>query len=526
MAADQRPRIDDELRAYAQTRRAQDPSPLELQPLVREALQEEVARTFQNAGARASTRQPIDWWRLFWPRLAIAGGLCVVAAIGLVRWLPGTSSGLYPMAKATDRWELLASQTQEIVSPQPDVETETEAVPAKTPPSPAAQPAPARPAPVQSPYAESKATPATEERDVRDGLASRADTEAAFQPALPSAPGDALSPRRGTSPQPSSERAAGGDESARLLLRQRYGLAPARTKAARSSTGEQMPAAPSPQLGAVTAETKGAVASVPGPTTQLAPTAGEMVLAKDAAGVEFRQDSSRMPRASPSASKVQVPTLDRGERADLQQVPTRAPAASAGDRSLELGQQFSQVDRYRRNFNSPARPRVLQSFRLRQDRQRLVLEDADGSLYVGSLRSDQGTGVQSELGTGARLKPELIQAGVGEARISAEEKQVGTAAPGPPASVFQVSGTNLTLNQLVVFDGRLVPSTPPPGIAGSGLHGTVVTTEGQTVWQFGSVTNMNGPVEPPQTVVLDRIQGQATIGDGTRVEIDAVPVRP
>src|SRR5262245_45898046 len=77
--------LDEQLTAWARKRRDELGTPFELPPATRKLLQDEVARTFpkqtdEPAAARAAG------WRMFWPRFALAGGLCVVlvAIVGML----------------------------------------------------------------------------------------------------------------------------------------------------------------------------------------------------------------------------------------------------------------------------------------------------------------------------------------------------------------------------------------------------------------------------------------------------------
>ena len=77
--------LDEQLSAWARKRRDEAGAPYELHPATRKLLQDEVARTFQKKPAEPAA-EPAGWWRMFWPRFALAGGLCLalVAVVGLL----------------------------------------------------------------------------------------------------------------------------------------------------------------------------------------------------------------------------------------------------------------------------------------------------------------------------------------------------------------------------------------------------------------------------------------------------------
>lgn len=72
--------VEEQLKSWAQTRRGEAGAPFELHPATRRLLQGEVARTF----AKPAAEQPAvkgAWWKLLWPRLAVAGSICALLVI-------------------------------------------------------------------------------------------------------------------------------------------------------------------------------------------------------------------------------------------------------------------------------------------------------------------------------------------------------------------------------------------------------------------------------------------------------------
>lgn len=154
--------------------------------------------------------------------------------------------------------------------------------------------------------------------------------------------------------------------------------------------------------------------------------------------------------------------------------PAKTEAASAA--ATRVRQRYLQTflaAPLRRNYNSPPRPDVLNDFQLERRNGRFQIRDKDGSVY---------------------------SANVGRA----PEAQVRRAASGAlDTFYFTAVGTNLTLNRHVAFEGRLiltnaaVPALPTAAEAGpEALH----------LWLNNSV-----------------MRGSATVGDRTRLNIDALP---
>jgi hypothetical protein len=159
----------------------------------------------------------------------------------------------------------------------------------------------------------------------------------------------------------------------------------------------------------------------------------------------------------------------------------------------QAAQTFQQVQRYRRNLNSPPTPQVLQTFRWLREGDTVRVIDADGSVYAGEIAATIG----AEPVERARV--------VAPARRSAELEspdRVGArrqSDAGTPGEWFAVSGTNRTMNVRVVFEGVLESQA------------------GQD--RFLTSAGRGGPAVDAAV----KIQGQAVVGSSTRLEIEAVP---
>ncbi len=155
-------------------------------------------------------------------------------------------------------------------------------------------------------------------------------------------------------------------------------------------------------------------------------------------------------------------------------VPARSPALAsvANDRSFTFANglakgskgQFAQADsraRFRRNFNSPPLPNVLQSFEIQRDGSNVLVIDADGSIYNGSVQNSPPAPSQPPAQTRSGVAPEPLVRDTSETivvRTAASDSDV--AAPNrtqgldSEAFFFQATGTNRSLRQRVVFTGN------------------------------------------------------------------------
>lgn len=152
------------------------------------------------------------------------------------------------------------------------------------------------------------------------------------------------------------------------------------------------------------------------------------------------RSSARFESAEASPAVPGTGQMERAARADSQH-----PAETAQNEAPAPGQQFLQVqqaNQYRRNFNSPPPPPVMQSFELQQSGESIALIDADGSTYNGRLDFP------------AELRDSPIAEAFRQQRAGTQETQVVNA----PVS-FEAGGMNRSLRQQVVIRGELVPLT-------------------------------------------------------------------
>ena len=188
--------------------------------------------------------------------------------------------------------------------------------------------------------------------------------------------------------------------------------------------------------------------------------------------------------------------------------------------SRQTAQRYAQERTYRLNFNSPPMPDVLNSFQVEQNGRQLRVVDADGSVYDGAIEAP----VSGE----ATRRSVSLQMSAADLKKNAEEKLAGGAAasnlaavPGvdrlvPQNILFRVAGTNRTLNQLVVFEGNILANmTQTNGV--SPVAEWIADHPAANAPQRGTWLQR-------QPLPSGLIQGQATIGESNRIQINAAPV--
>jgi hypothetical protein len=165
-------------------------------------------------------------------------------------------------------------------------------------------------------------------------------------------------------------------------------------------------------------------------------------------------------------------------------------------------QNFSQLNdsrSFRQNFNSPPAPRVLNSFRLEQTGRTVRIIDDDGSIYLGEVQPPASPQA-AEAAPAGKMKP----------AASSISGSTATAGSGQSQWHFRASGTNRSLNQLVIFEGSVMAADSQ-------------ALQGEPRFQFNRrAGEVAGELMPPAATNL-LIQGRATIG-GHELPIQAEPV--
>lgn len=258
-----------------------------------------------------------------------------------------------------------------------------------------------------------------------------------------------------------------------------------------------------------------------------------------------RDSSEREPERvalAPVRSPRPASTADRGESASMLQqrygLAASQPAAATGERFVATAatpsppepaiertqdaqfsntQRFTQVMRYRPNFNSPPRPPILESFVIEQTGEQLRVVDADGSVYEGRLElpadiEPGGVQAQATAGAAAQQMPtaeaQFRGAGLASNQTALFENR------------FRVVGRNLTANVPVIFEGTL--SGDPGQLAQTVFANQAPTAAVANQQQQLLLNNFQNQLQLPNA----RIRGQATFGNNSRLQIEAAPANP
>lgn len=173
-----------------------------------------------------------------------------------------------------------------------------------------------------------------------------------------------------------------------------------------------------------------------------------------------------------------------------------------------LVQQTSVVARAERPSGGGA---PLTSFRVEVAGDVIRVIDQDGSVYSGLIAA--GPGANSVVNTSALSLQKAASADrvASNALTERESSTKDALGPQPTDRAFRVAGTNLSLNQQVVFTGRMLPITNQASVLAGRTQQKLPTQ--RTIQAAGAE-----PVSPSF-----RILGKAVVGAGPEIEIDAVP---
>ena len=536
--------LKEQLTAWARKRREEAGAPFELHPVTRKMLQDEVARTFPKKSDEPAAG-PAGWWKMFWPRFALAGSICValVGVVGIL--LPG-------LAKSKSKGQQIALVRQQEKALSADSErrdASSQVVPgrsraveapvdhfgdeaAKTR-APESQP-PAAPSLAENKPLEQEAIVHAEPKDARlkpeqpAKVEERQFSEKSKQLILSDKAKEAPSPAGAAAPaRPLNVE----NERSQVLLRQRDGIAPA-------------------QAGGVTSATKALADEQKIPATSRTPPAPAPQVAWDGANVGQRVGSGggrgfaggTATNPAPRANLVLKSPQNRAKADDRSLALARSSGVATGNVESLAGQRetdrfgtgivngyyaavrptsstrrFGQVREYRTNFNSPPMPNVLNSFQLEQNGRLIRVVDADGSIYDGAIEQPpteeaarRGIAVQTAAtDLKKNIEPEAKRV-EGLAAASADEIAALRNV------FFRVAGTNRTLNQLVVFEGNFLARTNQ---ANQIVLGAKLTAD-----QSATATGRQSLSQKAQQTPSGLIRGQATIDLSNRIEINAAPV--
>lgn len=489
--------IETLLHAAAKKRRDEAGAPFELHPADRRVLQGEVARRF------AKPERGVRWlpYRLarLWP--ICVGAVGIIAVLGMAIWL------LMPVT-GNERSEMSLAQNQTLGDTEAAKLPSSPSVasPAMTPPPPgpglgempgglasAETPPPGRASEIRQlnelpPQLAKDATVASDQHEAREKLGLAASAQLADQ--------EKKAPMQLAAPGGASSLAPAGSVSGAFA--ERYGLAgnPAPPAALPSSP------APPPVVAAKSTAPSVALATASAkPTDDRAYQAAAQY--QSPATVALATQSASPPAAVDGLSglaayKAKGVNAFANSQRFVQSVPATNAQATFADKV------------------APARP-VLASFQLQQAGTQLQIVDGDGSVYSGSV------GLEDAVRRVRSAKAEAPAAALA-ARAPAEAPAQSTASsldsdrPASQNYAFRVAGTNLSLNQRVVFTGNLVPDT---NLAVALQASTNRSLEG------GQGGAQNAPAQQGLLQLNNsRISGKVVIGTGQAVEVNALPASP
>ncbi|MFA6561760.1 MAG: hypothetical protein WCV00_07600 [Verrucomicrobiia bacterium] len=331
---------------------------------------------------------------------------------------------------------------------------------------------------------------------------------------------------------------------------------------AKEKMAEAAPVEAKPQIVAMTAAPMPPAAPMPTAAAPSAPAKPALALAGLAPA------AAPAPAEQPPAPAMPAPAdAGKAERADTTRLVTAAISNMA---PLSQRLRFAQVadDREAEPAKQPRQqqpqpPQVLASFQLEQTGDRVVITDADGSIYEGRIQLASASQQQVALerrASRSRLAPTraaaprqvMTQAGefVWREKDATAGKRLESGATGQQL-YFTAVGTNRSVNQRVVVNGML--SSPADGTLafGSFAGGGRITFEaGFAGARFAPATSPapsavldsnailakggqlvlpSGPAASPVPAAPQasaQIEGTMRVGDTPEVEINAVGVGP
>jgi len=473
-------RIEKLLRAFAKKRKADAGAPLEMHPATRRLLQGEVARRTK---ARPATEQA--WWR-FWfgtPRRAFA--VCALMSVIISGTVFLTT--MKPTKPSMD----LAKNENAVVAGEPQAKAvsdrEIQPAPAVSAPAPEV-PAPVSPPPVTVAMADRKDADTGLERGGGGGAGGFGGSTG-FGPATTAPAANA------SAPPIAYDYIATNGATATFALNEPVGQAldkakvdstVAMQKDVSSTTFDGLPANREPAgtsaaAPALDAEKQFAEAKAPQSTTLNFAGGGsrfENMDALKANGTILAQQFYRL-RATDGAAE---------DMRDKSRALGAVKKLSAGD--------------------------VLDSFSVTQDGDKITVVDSDGSQYSGFIQPVTVSGALADMPVAATA--------TAPGQMTPTRRATGTlTSAGAYNSVtfdsgtdqnyaFKVTGTNLSLKQLVVFSGNFVA-----------LTNGVVTRNGLVT--NAVATDLSGLQPGLQN---SKIEGRAAVGKKTEVKIEAAPMGP
>ncbi|MCX6909459.1 MAG: hypothetical protein NTY01_15650 [Verrucomicrobia bacterium] len=502
--------IEDALKAYAKQRRDAGGEPLDMPSHTRAVLQHEIARRAAETKPKPAPRPWFEPLVALWPRLAV--GAATVAAVGIAM-LVLTDIG--KQAKPPMELAQVESQSQSQVS-------------------------------LDRGFMETKSAGKLEEK-------LSADRKLAMAPAAPAI---------------SAEQVAAQTTVAKLKAMDKLDGVQVATRVA---PAKAMPEAPAPVEAKPQVVTM--TAAPPPPAAPMPVAAAPLSLAKPApvlagAAPAAAPAPAEQPPAPATPATVMSALAPAGPGKAERAETTRLVAAAVSNMApLSQRLRFAQVaaDSESEPAKQPQPPQVLASFQLEQTGDRVVITDADGSVYEGRIQlasmAQQQVAVERRASR-ARLAPTrtaaprqvMTQAGefVWKEKDSTASRRLGLESGATGQQLyFTAFGTNRSVNQRVVVNGmlsspadgtlayghaggggrmafdaafapaRIAPATSPAPSAVSDSN-TVLAKSGQLVLPAGSA---GGPV-PAMPQASAQIEGTVRVGDAPEAELNAIGVGP
>lgn len=284
-------------------------------------------------------------------------------------------------------------------------------------------------------------------------------------------------------------------------------------------TGQEAPAvtsAPAPATGgALDRKSAREHVAADAATVPPKPVAAEKALARAEtlpAAPSSRADTFALSSATPQALAAKEGLLARDEvREETRAAPSPAvrgsPLAKQEVPDGFLFQNARFLNQAPARGNLAAAAAVLTSFRITRIGNDVVLVDADGSVYRGSVETaaadaDKGRGLKED-----------------SRRSQAEAKSRGGASL---PFAFRVSGTNATLRQAIEIAARYAPEEAQAANAQLGAA-LAFSNQAANALDYQDNRSRQGQNAP---VPRGRIQGRARLADQSEVELDALAASP
>jgi hypothetical protein len=476
--------IEKLLRQAAQARRTQAGAPQELPPATRRILQGEVARKFA-AGAPPERR---SFFELFMPRLAWGAAMILGLALAVSLMLP---------RKNAPQQEMFFAKNDRVSAPQ---NLNKDLPPISTAPS---ENVPVRARPDSSSLARANSPRVDKVERDKDALnveRQRAEPQRSLalnEPAAAPSPALAQGAARQSAQTQSHSVTPSGDSSL-ASGKQKEQLADAYSGAAPSQTPVTDENMVRRRFGAAASTQSSPASAAPAGIAGGAATSA-MTLSDQAAKTELANKSLAQQTTESESRGVKL-------KAAVAESAKRSPAPLA-----QVTQQFVQAATLKKSPDSPEQgavaKSVLFSFELQQHGREVRIVDSDGSIYSGSF---QPPGAFYYLDSTVSQKPAVTPS-----LQTHEAETVRKVAPSDSKVEsdlgygFKVTGTNLTLKEIVTFTGQVY--APSNALSLVGAAGTL------------NGNRLAPPELNPLPLQNSRISGKVLIGTNQEVEVNAIP---